>query len=77
MAVILKEHGVPADIVATIPEALEQATWAEHSHPDGHSTVKSLIGSYRLDGEIPLAERRPPALGRTFEKMCGTIGLAK
>ena len=48
---ILKEHGVPADIVATIPEALEQATWAEHSHPDGHSTVKSLIGSYRLDGE--------------------------
>ena len=50
----LKEHGVPADIVATIPEALEQATWAEHSHPDGRSTVKSLIGSYRLDGEFRL-----------------------
>ena len=64
---ILKDHGVPADIEATVPEALEQATWAEHSHPDGHSTVKSLIGSYRLDGEIPIAHRRPPALGEHFE----------
>ena len=60
---ILKSEGVPADIVATIPEALEQATWIEHSHPDGESTVKSLIGSYRLDGQIPLAERRSPGLG--------------
>lgn len=59
----LKEHGVPADIVATIPEALEYATWAEHPHPDGESIVKSLVGAYRLDGATPLANRRPPTLG--------------
>ena len=63
----LKEHGVPADIVATIPEALEYATWAEHPHPDGASTVKSLIGAYRLDGIIPMAEGKPPALGEHRE----------
>ena len=68
---ILADCGVPADIVATIPEALEQATWAEHPHPDGHSTMKSLIGSYRLDGEIPIAGRRPPALGEHFEDVWG------
>ena len=61
---ILKSEGVPADIVATIPEALEYATWAEHAHPDGQSTVRSLIGSYRLDNEIPLSERCPPSLGQ-------------
>ncbi len=64
---ILQQHGVPADIVATVPEALEQATWAEHQHPDGQSTVKSLVGSYRLDGELPIAPRRPPALGEHRE----------
>jgi len=63
----LQRHGVPADIVATVPEALEQATWAEHQHPDGQSTVKSLVGSYRLDGELPIAPRCPPALGEHRE----------
>lgn len=64
---ILQQHGVPADIVATVPEALEQATWVEHQHPDGLSTVKSLVGSYRLDGEMPINPRRPPALGEHRE----------
>ena len=58
----LKEYGVPSDIVATIPEALEYATWAEHPHPDGVSTVKSLIGAYRLDGNILVSERKAPCL---------------
>ena len=60
---ILQQHGVPADIVATIPEALKQATWAEHPHPDGLSTVRSLIGAYRIDDREMIAERRPPCLG--------------
>ena len=60
---ILNRHGVPSDIVATVPEALEKATWVEHDHPDGGSSVKSLIGSYRLDGEILVAPRRSPNLG--------------
>lgn len=59
----LREHGVPADIVATIPEALTQATWVEHAHPDGESTVRSLVGAYRLDDETLTATRRPPQLG--------------
>ena len=59
----LRDHGVPADIVATIPEALTQATWVEHPHPDGESTVRSLVGAYRLDDETLTATRRPPQLG--------------
>ncbi len=58
-----QQHGVPADIVATIPEALEQASWVEHPHPDGESTIKSLIGAYRLDDVELVANRRAPNLG--------------
>ena len=65
----LTEHGVPADIVATIPEALEYATWAEHPHPDGLSTVKSLMGAYRLDGKILVADRKAPSLGEHLEEV--------
>ena len=64
---VLKAHGVPADIVATIPEALQQATWVEHAHPDGQSTIQSLIGAYRLDDVEMIAARRPPALGEHRE----------
>ena len=53
------KHRCIADIVATIPEALKYATWAEHPHPDGVSMVRSLIGAY-LDGSIPIATRKPP-----------------
>lgn len=66
---ILKEHGVPADIVSTVPEALEYASWAEHPHPDGVSMVKSLIGAYRLDGINLVAERKPPALDEHREEV--------
>lgn len=68
---ILQEHGVPSDIVATIPEALEQATWVEHPHPDGGSTIRSLVGSYKLDGESLIAHRRPPKLGEHLDEVLG------
>ena len=61
--IFLKHMVYLPNIVATIPEALKYATWAEHPHPDGVSMVRSLIGAYRLDGSIPIATRKPPTLG--------------
>ena len=66
---VLTKHGVPSDIVATVPEALESATWVEHDHPDGSSRVKSLVGSYRLDGDFLAADRRPPNLGEHINEV--------
>ena len=60
---VFQEHGVPADIVATVPEALEQASWAEHPHPDGQSLVRSLVGAYRIDDSELVSNRGAPKLG--------------
>ena len=66
---LLQVQGVPADIVATVPEALKQATWAEHLHPDGESLVKSLVGAYRIDDMELTSNRGAPKLGEHREEV--------
>lgn len=65
---ILHQEGVPADIVAEIPEALEAAKErgriVAHEHPFESSTsIYTLPLPYHLDGTSRSAARRPPKLG--------------
>ena len=63
----LREHGVPADSVATIPEALdgarERGRIVSHVHPTRSDiSIETLPIPYRLDGAPLAAPRRAPLL---------------
>lgn len=60
---IFQKQGVPADIVATVSEALELASTVEHEHPNGGGFVQSLKLPFGLDDEPRAAKRRAPRLG--------------
>ena len=60
---IFKEQGVPADIVATVPEALERASTVTHEHPNGTGSVQSLALPFCIDDFPRAAKRRAPRLG--------------
>ena len=64
----LNEEGVPADIVASIPEALDAARArgriVEHAHPkQPEKSIYTLPIPYHLDGTDRGARRRAPNLG--------------
>lgn len=60
---IFTQFDVPADIVATIPEALEQAKIVEHPHPDRQSTVRTLANGFTIDHNVMVHPRPAPKLG--------------
>ena len=71
---ILNEEGVPVDIVASIPEALEAAKdrgrIVEHSHPiQPEQSIYTLPIPYHLDGTKRSSDRRPPNLGEHQEEV--------
>jgi len=66
---ILQEKGVPADIVATIPEALKLANVVSHRHPDDKSSVQTLQLPFGLDNDPRGAVRRAPKLGEHNEEV--------
>src|SRR5690606_2684490 len=61
----LQAAGIPADAIATVPEALESARLVEHPHPTQADAepVRSLPPGYWLDGAPFAAPRRAPGLG--------------
>ncbi len=59
----LTEHGIPVDIVATIPEALQTANLIENLHPDEKTTVQTLQLPFGLDEEPRGSSRKAPKLG--------------
>ena len=70
----LNEEGVPADIVASIPEALDAAQKrgriVEHPHPKNpEQSIYTLPIPYHLDGMERSAKRRPPNLGEHQEEV--------
>ena len=71
---ILHAEGVPADIVADIPEALDAAKKreriVEHKHPlESSHSIYTLPLPYHLDGASRSASRRPPNLGEHREEV--------
>jgi crotonobetainyl-CoA:carnitine CoA-transferase CaiB-like acyl-CoA transferase len=60
---VFVKQGVPADIVATVPEALERASTVSHEHPNGVGTVQSLALPFGIDDFPRAAKRRAPRLG--------------
>ena len=64
-----KEQGVPSDIVATVPEALELATTVAHEHPNGGQAVHSLQLPFGLDNHPRTATRRAPRLGEHTDEV--------
>lgn len=68
---ILQDGGVPCDIVATIPEALENAHIVEHEHPQGseYAKIKTLGLPFVIDGEPRAAVRRAPRLNEHYEEV--------
>ena len=60
---IFVKQEVPADIVATVPEALERASTVSHEHPNGTGTVQSLALPFGIDDFPRAAKRRAPRLG--------------
>ena len=61
---IFFDHGVPADGVLSVSEALEQeATTVAHAHPTSSKQVRSLVLPYQIDSEPRAAARRAPQLG--------------
>lgn len=66
---ILQKQGVPADIVATVPEALELASTVEHEHPNGGASVLSLQLPFGIDDTPRGAKRRAPRLGEHTQEV--------
>ena len=68
---ILQAGGVPCDIVATIPEALEDAHIVEHEHPQGseYTRIKTLGLPFAIDGEARVASRRAPKLNEHYDEV--------
>ena len=68
---ILQKGGVPCDIVATVPEALQEAHIVEHEHPNGpeYQKVKTLGLPFSIDGEPRSATRRAPKLNEHYEEV--------
>ena len=61
---IFAEHGVPADSVASVTEALADAELVVHSHPsEADQLVSSLPLPFGIDDDPRAAERRAPRLG--------------
>jgi formyl-CoA transferase len=70
---ILQKGGVPCDIVATVPEALQEAHIVEHEHPNGpqYQRVKTLGLPFSIDGEPRTATKRAPRLNEHYEEVLG------
>jgi crotonobetainyl-CoA:carnitine CoA-transferase CaiB-like acyl-CoA transferase len=66
---IFTAQGIPADVIATIPEALDLARTVEHLHPDGLSQVKTLRLPFGLDSDARSSQRRAPLLGEHNEEV--------
>ena len=68
---ILQDGGVPCDIVATVPEALQEAHIVEHEHPNGPKCrpVKTLGLPFSIDGEPRSASRRAPRLNEHYKEV--------
>ena len=66
---IFEKQGVPSDIVATIPEALNSATTVEHEHPNGGGSVRTLPLPFGIDDIPRSAERRAPRLGEHTQEV--------
>ena len=70
----LNEEGVPADIVASIPQALDAAKKrgriVENTHPTHpEKSIYTLPIPYHLDGTQRSADRRAPLLGEHQEEV--------
>ena len=67
----LQKGGVPCDIVACIPEALEQAHIVEHKHPndDELDSIKTLGLPFQIDGEPRCSSRRAPRLNEHYDEV--------
>lgn len=67
----LQKGGVPCDIVATVPEALQKAHIVEHEHPNGpeYQKVKTLGLPFSIDGEPRSATKRAPRLNEHYEEV--------
>jgi crotonobetainyl-CoA:carnitine CoA-transferase CaiB-like acyl-CoA transferase len=63
----LSAAGIPCGPMATVPEALAQASVVEHAHPAGGEPVRTLPLGYGLDGESRASDRRAPSLGEHTE----------
>lgn len=60
---VFEAAGVPASRMATVPEALEQATLVTHEHPAGGAPVRSVPLPMLLSDAPRAASRRAPGLG--------------
>ena len=70
----LVKHNVPVDIVASIPEALDQAQQrgrlVSHPHPTAENKDIWTVGiPYRLDHTAASASRRAPLLNEHREEI--------
>ena len=68
---LLQKGGVPCDVVACIPEALEDAHIVEHEHPNGSDLdpIKTLGLPFSIDGEPRSASRRAPRLNEHYDEV--------
>ncbi len=66
---ILDRHGVPADGIMTVPEALAESELVRHDHPSGNGEIRSIPLPFSLDGEPRSSPRRPPMLGEHREEV--------
>ena len=63
--------GIPADVVSSIPEALNLTEAVTHQHPNGGTVVRSLRLPFQIDNLPTATERRAPKLGEHKKEILG------